>query len=156
MPSATAYGVLSGLNLLGMVPAGWLADRVHRPLLLTVIYVVRAAAFVLLISIADNYPRLILFGPFDYVTVSFIADRLGLGVLGLAMGLLSTGRALGDAAGAWAGGALFGWSGDYRLLWIVSLAMALGAALLVATLADPQRARAPAPRTRFLQEIHQP
>src|SRR3546814_19677156 len=31
VPSATAYGLLSGVNLIGMIVAGWLSDRVHRP-----------------------------------------------------------------------------------------------------------------------------
>jgi hypothetical protein len=90
VPGATAYGVLSGLNLVGMIAAGWLSNRVHRPLLLTVIYAVRAVSFLLLMFVADDYPRLIVFavllGLFDYpsvpVTASYIASRLGVKVLG--------------------------------------------------------------------------
>ncbi len=118
-PSATAYGVLSALNLAGMITAGWLSDRVHRPLLLAFIYIARAGAFVLLLFVGDNYPLLIIFaivfGLFDYstvpVTASYLASRLGIRVLGLSMGLLSAGHAIGGAAGAWAGGAVFDWSG---------------------------------------------
>jgi predicted MFS family arabinose efflux permease len=138
VPSATAYGVLSGLNLVGMIAAGWLSDRVHRPLLLTVIYAVRAVSFLLLMFVADDYPRLVvfavLFGLFDYstvpVTASYIASRLGVKVLGLSMGLLSAGHSIGGAAGAWAGGAFFDRSGNYeccaeRLVWPGHFASAL-------------------------------
>jgi hypothetical protein len=44
LPSASAYGVLSAVNLAGMVLAGYLVDRVHRPLLLASIYLIRAGA----------------------------------------------------------------------------------------------------------------
>ena len=61
LPSASAYGVLSGVNLGGMILAGWLADRAHRPLLLTIIYTVRAASFILLIYVGDHYTALLIF-----------------------------------------------------------------------------------------------
>jgi MFS family permease len=155
VPSATAYGVLSALNLAGMIAAGWLSDRVHRPLLLAVIYTARATAFILLLFITDNYPLLIvfaiLFGLFDYstvpVTASYLASRLGVRVLGLSMGLLAAGHAVGGAAGAWAGGVVFDWNGGYGALWIASVALAVTAALLVVALGDNERSvrRAPAP-----------
>ena len=133
VPSATAYGVLSALNLAGMIAAGWLSDRVHRPLLLAVIYTARATAFILLLFVADNYPLLIvfaiLFGLFDYstvpVTASYLASRLGVRMLGLSMGLLAAGHAVGGAAGAWAGGVVFDWNGGYGALWIASVALAV-------------------------------
>ncbi|RJG46300.1 MFS transporter [Mesorhizobium sp. DCY119] len=149
VPSATAYGVLSALNLAGMIAAGWLSDRVHRPLLLAFIYTARAGAFILLMFVADSYPLLMvfatLFGLFDYstapVTASYLASRLGVRVLGLSMGLLAAGHAIGAAAGAWAGGAVFDWSGDYRLLWIASVSLAMVATLLMIGLSDDERSR---------------
>ncbi|MBW9051040.1 MFS transporter [Rhizobium mesosinicum] len=144
VPSATAYGVLSGLNLVGMIAAGWLSDRMHRPLLLAVIYFVRAGTFVLLGFIGDSYPLLILFsvlfGLFDYstvpVTASYVASRMGVRVLGLSMGLLSAGHAVGGAAGAWAGGLIFDWNQAYGIVWLVSALSSLGAAALVVSLKD--------------------
>jgi MFS family permease len=147
VPSATAYGVLSALNLVGMIAAGWLSDRVHRPRLLAFIYIARAAAFVLLMFVADSYPLLLIFavvfGLFDYstvpVTASYLASRLGTRMLGLSMGLLSAGHAVGGAAGAWAGGAAVDWTGGYRVVWIASVTLAVTAALLVIALSDKER-----------------
>ncbi len=51
IPSATAYGLLSLVNLVGMIVAGWLTDRVNRPMLLATIYGLRALTFVLLGSL---------------------------------------------------------------------------------------------------------
>jgi predicted MFS family arabinose efflux permease len=130
-------------------------------LLLTIIYAVRAVSFLLLMFVADDYPRLIvfavLFGLFDYstvpVTASYIASRLGLKVLGLSMGLLSAGHAIGGAAGAWAGGAVFDRSGNYALLWSVSIALAIVASALVVGLKDEGRSISPrAKRSAVLRE----
>lgn len=147
VPSATAYGVLAALNLFGMIGAGWLSDRMHRPLLLVCIFIARMLAFILLMFVADSYVLLIIFavmfGLFDYstvpVTASYLASRFGLKLLGLSMGILSAGHAIGGAAGAWAGGVVFDWSGKYDLLWIGSAALALVAALLVLSLRDQER-----------------
>ncbi|WP_137924919.1 MFS transporter [Cupriavidus sp. 2SB] len=144
LPSATAYGVLSALNLVGMIGAGWLADKVHRPRLLAGIYLARAGCFILLSYVAGSYPTLILFailfGLFDYssvpVTAGLVADRLGLRVMGLAMGLLSAGHAIGGALGAFAGGKLFDLLGGYEPVWYGSVGLALIAALLVIPLAE--------------------
>jgi predicted MFS family arabinose efflux permease len=159
VPSATAYGVLSGVNLVGMIAAGWLSDRVHRPRLLALIYVMRAASFVVLMFVAADYPRLlvfaVVFGLFDYstvpVTASYIASRLGLKVLGLSMGLLSAGHAVGGAAGAWAGGAFFDWRGNYGALWEVSIVLVVIAAALVVGLKD-ERGRS-VPKTAILPRV---
>lgn len=144
LPSATAFSILSGVNLLGMIGAGWLSDRVNRPRLLAGIYVARAACFALLLFVEKDYTLLvafaILFGIFDYstvpVTAGLLASRMGLGSLGLAMGVLSAGHALGGAAGALAGGLVFDWTGQYAALWYGCIGLALAAAVMVIGLSD--------------------
>ena len=148
VPSATAYGLLSGLNMAGMITAGWLSDRVHRPHLLAIIYLVRAGAFVLLMNVGTSYPTLllfsVLFGLFDYstvpVTASYIASRVGVRNLGLAMGMLSAGHAVGGALGAWSGGLLFDLTGGYGALWSLSISLALAAVVLVCHVAGRRTA----------------
>lgn len=146
LPSATAYGVLSAMNVAGMVLAGWLTDRVDRPLLLAVIYLARAASFFLLIGIGPDirmlYVFAVMFGLFDYatvpVTVSLAASHLGTARLGLAMGLISAGHAAGGALGAFLGGVVFDRFTDYAPLWAGSIGLAVLAGLLA--LALPRRA----------------
>ena len=138
LPSATAYGVLAGVNLGAMIAAGWLSDRVHRPALLAVIYGVRALAFVLLMYVAADISLLfafaVLFGLVDLatvpVTVSLVVSHLGRRIMGLAMGLIAGGHALGAAAGAYAGGVLFDLFSRYDWVWIVSLGLSVAAALI--------------------------
>lgn len=147
LPSASAYGVLSFVNLLGMIAAGWLSDRVHRPGLLGVIYMARAISFIVLIEVFTQAPDIrllfvfaILFGIFDYstvpATVSLAATHLGIERLGLVMGLISAGHAIGGAAGAFVGGAVFDVFGRYVELWTVSLALSGLAGLIILFLPD--------------------
>jgi predicted MFS family arabinose efflux permease len=57
----------------------------------------------------------------------------------MAMGILSAGHAVGGALGAWGGGVLFDMSGGYQRLWMISIGLALLAAVLVAPLGDAER-----------------
>lgn len=138
--AAGAYGLLSGINLIGILLAGWLSDRMNRPLLLAGIYAVRSLSFVLLAQVGNDLSMLYLFsavfGLFDYATApvvaSLVASHLGVRVMGLSMGLLSAGHSIGAALGALAGGLAFDAYGSYRGLWLLSVAMALLAALVAA------------------------
>lgn len=144
LPGATAYGLLSAVNMVGMVAAGWLADRVNRPMLLGAIYILRALTFILLMNVGASLEALLvfaaLFGAVDYatvpVTVSIVASHLGLRVTGLAMGLISAGHSIGGAAGAFLGGYLFDLYGRYDWVWMSSLALAALAGMIVLLLSD--------------------
>ncbi len=150
LDGAAAYGVLSGFNMLGMIGAGWLSDRVNRPLLLGTIYIARGLSFLALLQIVDAPPLLfvfaVAFGIFDYstvpVTASLVASHLGLRIMGLAMGLLSAGHAVGAAAGAFAAGRLYDLFARYDGVWIAALALAIAAGLMCFTLRE--RSAAPA------------
>ncbi|MGY4395433.1 MFS family permease [Sphingomonas sp. UYAg733] len=144
VPSATAYGLLSAVNMVGMIGAGWLADRMNRVVLLGGIYLVRGLAFLILMNMGADFERLIvfavLFGAVDYATVpvtaSLVASHLGLRVMGLSMGMISAGHALGAAAGAYMGGYLFDLTLNYRWLWLGSTALTVCAGIFVAFLRD--------------------
>jgi len=150
LPSATAYGVLSGLNMLGMVVAGHLSDRINRPLLLGAIYILRGLSFLLLMQIAGDLPLLfvfaVLFGLFDYstvpVTASLVASHLGLRIMGLTMGILSAGHAAGAAIGALLGGILYDLFARYETIWIASVALAVLAGFMVFAIREERGADA--------------
>jgi MFS family permease len=139
IPSAAAYGLLSLVNLMGMIAAGWLTDRVNRPMLLAGIYMLRALTFILLGSLPGTSIEMlfvfaVLFGAVDYstvpVTASLVASHVGIKMMGLAMGLISAGHALGGAMGAFVGGYVFTATGNYDLVWTGSIWLAVGAGLL--------------------------
>jgi MFS family permease len=144
LPSATAYGVLSAVNLVGMIAAGWLADRVNRPLLLGAIYLVRGAAFIVLMNVGASYDTLlafaVMFGVVDYATVpvtaSLVASHLGIGRMGLTMGLIAAGHALGGALGAFVGGFIFDSTATYAIVWWSGVWLAIAAGLMVLPVSD--------------------
>jgi MFS family permease len=144
LPSATAYGILSAVNLVGMIAAGWLADRVNRPLLLGGIYMVRGATFLILLNVGASYEVLlafaVMFGVVDYATVpvtaSLVASHLGLERMGLAMGLISAGHAVGGALGAFVGGYVFDSTATYVLVWWSGVWLAILAGLMILPLGD--------------------
>jgi MFS family permease len=147
LPSATAYGVLSAVNMAGMLTAGWLTDRMNRPLLLALIYVLRAFTFILLMNIGADLEMLILFatmfGAVDYATVpvtaSLAASHLGLRVMGLAMGMIAAGHAIGGAMGAFFGGYMFDLTAHYDWVWASSLVLSGVAGVIVLFLWDHQK-----------------
>lgn len=149
VPSATAYGLLSAINLIGMILAGWLTDRVNRPLLLGCIYLMRGLSFVILINVGASFETLIffsiLFGLVDYstvpVTASLVATHIGKGVMGLAFGLISAGHQVGAALGAYFGGVLYDLYAQYYWVWWSSLWLAVFAGILVFLINDKPAAK---------------
>jgi MFS family permease len=152
IPSATAYGLLSAVNMAGMILTGWLSDRMNRVALLASIYLIRGFAFVLLMYVGVDYDRLVifaaLFGAVDYATVpvtaSLAASHIGLRVMGLSMGMISAGHSIGAAAGAFLGGYLFDLTLRYDWIWLSSVGLAFAAGLMVLALRDRPEATLPA------------
>ena len=138
LPSATAYGLLSAINLLGMIGVGWLTDKMNRPLLLGIIYIIRGFTFWILLNVGTSYETLlafaVIFGAVDYstvpVTTSLVASHLGLRVVGFVMGLLTAGHQIGAAIGASLGGYFYATNSSYDLIWMSSLVLAIIAGLL--------------------------
>lgn len=144
VPSATAYGLLSAINLVGMILAGWLTDKMSRPLLLGMIYLIRGLTFIILINVGTSFETLIffsiLFGLVDYstvpVTASLVATHIGKGVMGLAFGLISAGHQVGAALGAYFGGLLYDLYLQYDWVWWSSVWLAMFAGILVFLIRD--------------------
>ncbi len=149
VPASGIYGLTMVLNFAGMLLAGYLTDRVNRPLLLGSIYIMRSLSFIVLMNVGTSYEMMILFavifGIFDYSTVpptaSLVASHLGLKIMGLAMGLISGGHALGGAVGAFLGGYLFDLFARYTEMWWVAFGTAVLAGLMVYMLRENRAER---------------
>ncbi len=139
VPASGIYGLTAAINFGGMMLSGYLTDKVNRPLLLGSIYLVRSLSFIVLMNVGTSYEMMVLFaviyGVFDYSTVpptaSLAASHLGLKIMGLAMGLISGGHALGGAVGAFFGGYLFDLFARYTEMWWFAFAAAVVAGLMV-------------------------
>jgi MFS family permease len=139
VPASGVYGAIMAINLAGMFLSGWLTDKVNRPMLLGSIYIVRSVSFLVLMHVGTSYEMLtvfaVIFGIFDYSTVpptaSLAASHLGLRIMGLSMGLISGGHALGGALGAFMGGYLFDLFARYTEMWWAAFATAVLAGIMV-------------------------
>jgi len=135
---ALAYGVMCAFSPAGMIAYGHLSDRFHRPALLASIYFLRALSFILLMYIAGSPAMLftfaVVFGIFDYATfpivASLVATHIGRHIMGATMGLIFAAHSLGGALGSFMGGYLFELFARYDWVWLISIALALLAALL--------------------------
>jgi len=144
---ALVFGVISALNGIGMIGAGWLSDRYSRTALLAAIYAGRALAYVALRFGASSRAELllfaVLFGLVDYSvvppTVSLVETHFGANVVGLGVGVLLLWHSLGASLGAWWGGASFDERGDYRAVLLTAVLLCCVAAVLVLTIPEPWR-----------------
>jgi MFS family permease len=147
VPASGIYGLTAAINFGAMFLSGYLTDRVNRPLLLGSIYLIRSLSFIVLMNVGTSYEMMILFaviyGIFDYSTVpptaSLAASHLGLKIMGLAMGLISGGHALGGAVGALFGGYLFDLFARYTELWWFAFGAAVLAGAMVFMLKENRR-----------------
>ncbi|HTI88183.1 MAG TPA: MFS transporter [Alphaproteobacteria bacterium] len=136
---ATAYGVLAAFNMGGMALAGYLTDKMNRPLLLGIVYIARGLSFILLMLLpsGDALPVFLfamMFGLFDYasipVTTSLVASHIGLRIMGLALGILGMFHAGGAAVGAFLGGFLYDLFQAYDWVWIGCIGLSLSAGIM--------------------------
>jgi len=138
LEGATAYGIHGVFNMMGVILFGFLADRMHRPRLLAGLYFLRVVLFVVLLNVAGNLPLLFFFaaayGVTSFATLpviaSIVASRIGVGIMGLAMGIIFAGHWLGGAIGAYLGGEIYRLFANYDWMWIIALIAVLLAGFL--------------------------
>ena len=149
-----AYGVHGLTNLFGLILISWLADHVHRPMLLASLFFLRALSFILLMQIAHDisllYAFTAIFGVLNFATfpivANIVASHIGVRTMGLATGLLFGGHSLGGAVGAVSGGLIYDLLATYDWLWIVSVLFALLASFLAVSVPETRdRTRPPTP-----------
>ena len=137
---ALAFSVLSACNGVGMISAGWLADRVSRTLTLGAIFAIRGLTFLLLLWAGGSPPALfafaVAFGLVDYSVVppviSLVGSHAGKHTVGLGVGILLAWHSTAAALGAWMGGEIFERSGSYDAALAVCAVVCFVAALACA------------------------
>ena len=133
---AFAFSLLSGLNVVGVMGAGLLGDRLGRKNVLCAVYLTRAAAFAILLAAPG------LWGLFGFavvsgfswfgtvpLTTSLTAEVYGLRHIGALSGLVYLAHAIGGALAVQLAGTLKDVQGDY------TLPLAAGGLLLLAAAA---------------------
>ena len=141
LPATTGTTVLAlvGLfNIVGTSTAGWLGGRMSKPRLLTALYLLRAVVIVLFLWAPVTQFSAYLFGiamgllwlstvPLTNGTVATLFGVRNLSMLGGIVFLL---HQLGAFLGGWLGGVVYDQTGNYDLVWHISIALSLLAGAL--------------------------
>ena len=120
--AALAFGLLSGINALGVLFVGTVSDRMQRKNLLGMVYLVRGLAFVSLIVLPGSTAlwTFAIVGGMSWLatvplTTSLAADVYGVRKLGTLAGLINMAHQLGGGAAVIVFGRVFDRYGSYDI-----------------------------------------
>jgi len=134
----TVLALIGLFNIFGTYTAGWLGGRMSKPRLLTGLYLIRAVVIALFLWIPLSETTAYLFGvsmgllwlstvPLTNGTVATLFGVRNLSMLG---GIVFLFHQLGAFLGGWLGGVVYDRTGNYDLIWQVSILLSLLAAAL--------------------------
>lgn len=141
LPASTGTTVLAlvGLfNIVGTYTAGWLGGRMSKPRLLTGLYLLRGVVIILFLWAPVTQYSAYLFGiamgllwlstvPLTNGTVATLFGVRNLSMLG---GIVFLFHQLGAFLGGWLGGVVYDQTGNYDLVWQLSILLSVMAAAL--------------------------
>jgi MFS family permease len=141
--AATALGVMRGLNVVGVLTVGALADRGGRKHLLGLVYALRGCSYAALLLAPGAWSLwgcVVIMG-FSWwatlpLTSALTGEVSGLKPLGMLNGLAFTGHQLGGALCIQLGGTLRDRTGSYDLPFALAGLLLLGASLASVTMRE--------------------
>jgi MFS family permease len=153
--AAWALALIGLFNVVGAYLAGVLGGLYSRRLLLSAIYASRAAAFALFVVLPATPATVLLFAAAIGLlwlstvplTSGLIAVMFGPRHLGLLFGVVFLSHQVGAFVGVWLGGAVYDASGAYDVMWWLSIALGMAAALVHLPISErpvPRLAASPA------------
>jgi predicted MFS family arabinose efflux permease len=150
--AVTALALIGLFNIVGTYATGWMGSRMPRKYILSGIYFSRSiviALFVWLpISPLSVYAFAIALGLLWLSTVtptnSLVAHIFGVRYLAMLAGFTFFSHQIGSFLGAWLGGLVFDRTGNYDLVWWLSIALGIAAGLVNLPI-DEREIRRPLP-----------
>jgi MFS family permease len=143
--AATVLGVMNGLNVVGVIVMGMLADRCGRKNLLALVYAARGGAYALLLLAPDPWGLwgFAAIAGFSYwatapLTTSLTADVYGLKTLGTLSGITFLIHQVGGAASIQFAGLMRDMAGSYTLPLTMAGIFLLPAALSAFSIREQQ------------------
>lgn len=134
----TVLALIGLFNIFGSYLAGLGGGKFRKPMLLTGIYLTRAAVitvFILLpVTAWSAYTFGMVMGLLWLSTVPLtngtVATVFGVGNMSMLGGIVFLFHQVGAFLGGWLGGYLYDATGSYRVVWIIAIGLSLAAALL--------------------------
>lgn len=135
--AATAFGFMSGLNVVGVLATGWVSDRMGRKDLLAGTYFVRGLGYAMLLFI-PGVPAIWAFAAIAGLswiatvplTYSLTAEVYGLKNMGTLSGIVTMSHQIGGAVSIYLAGFAFDRFGSYTPTWAVAAVLLMLAAAL--------------------------
>ena len=149
-----ALALVGLFNIFGSFASGALGAKYTKKYLLSMIYVARSIVIALFVFSPVSEGSVYLFsaaiGLLWLSTVPLTNGVIG-GIFGVAYmstlsGFVFLSHQLGSFTGVWLGGYLFDHTGSYRVVWLISIALGIFAALVNLPIQERAIVRAPAPR----------
>ncbi|RRJ85448.1 MFS transporter [Aestuariirhabdus litorea] len=145
--AGNALALIGLVNVGGVILAGWLGGRHHKPYLLSLIYLMRALLVVVFMLAPKTALSFYLFaavmGMLWLSTVPLtsgsLAQYFGIQRLASLFGWVMFSHQVGAFVGAWLAGWVFDTTGNYDLIWILSAALGVVAALVHLPIRPPLR-----------------
>ena len=136
--AAWALGVVGLANIVGTLCAGWLGTRFQKKSVLAWLYLARSAVFIgfllIPISVWSTFAFAFLLGLLWLSTVpltsGLVAHIFGPVYMSMLYGIVFMSHQVGSFFGAWLGGLMFDLTGSYDMMWWISVALGIAAALL--------------------------
>jgi MFS family permease len=133
-----ALAVLGAFNIAGSLAMGWAVGRWRMKSLLAAVYAARAVAVLVFLVAPKTGPVLLIFAAvmgLTYLstvppTAGLVAKFFGTRHMAMLFGVTMLSHQIGGFLGAWLGGVLFEATGGYTALWLIDVALAIGAALV--------------------------
>ena len=138
MLSAQALGVIGGFNVLGSLFFGWAGGRWNKQLLLGLLYSTRSVVLAGYFIAPPTPTSTLVFAAimgFLWLGVAplvagSVAEMFGLRWQAMIQGLAFFSHQMGSVLGAYGGGLLYSWLGNYELAWRVGVGLGLVAGLV--------------------------
>jgi predicted MFS family arabinose efflux permease len=134
----TALALVGLFNCIGTYAAGVLASKMPKRYVLSFIYIMRSVVIVAFLAVPLSPWSVYLFAAAIGVlwlstvppTNALVAQIYGARYLGMLGGIVFFSHQIGSFLGAWLGGKLFDLNGNYDIVWMLTIALGIFAALI--------------------------
>ncbi|MGE5271055.1 MAG: MFS transporter [Thiohalocapsa sp.] len=129
MLSAEAIAVIGGMNCIGSLTAGWLGGRYPKHILLGLLYILRAFVFTAYFVMPPTPASTLLFAAamgMLWLSVAplvsgLVAEMFGTRYMATLLGISFVMHQVGSSLGAWGGGLIFDYTGNYDYAWKIGV-----------------------------------
>jgi MFS family permease len=144
-----ALALIGLFNIVGSLSSGVLAGKMPRRWILAAIYLARAAAIAVYITLPPSVPATLVFAAVMGLlwlstvppTQQLVVVMFGTRYLATLFGFVFLSHQVGSFFGVWLGGLLYDRTGSYDVVWWLSVALGVAAAIVHMPIVEKQVAR---------------